>query len=184
MSESWERESESLDKIIQLEDYQIISNVHQRLGRGGRPALIINTLKYHVDNLTNTLISIPWGIEITWAMLTPKQATSKSIVQKIAVAAIYSKPNSKKKTLLLDHIAEVYHLLNSKYQRGLYFILAGDTNDLKLEPILNLSPNLKQMVNSPTRQNPDQILDPIITNLSKYYQTPVCLPPLDNDPSI
>ena len=38
------------------------------------------------------------------------------------------------------------------------------------------------MVNSPTRQNPDQILDPIITNLSKYYQTPVCLPPLDNDP--
>ena len=100
MSESWERESESLDKIIQLEDYQIISNVHQRLGRGGRPALIINTLKYHVDNLTNTSISIPWGIEITWAMLTPKQATSKSIVQKIAVAAIYSKPNSKKKTLL------------------------------------------------------------------------------------
>ena len=100
MSESWERESESLDKIIQLEDYQIISNVYQRLGRGGRPALIINTLKYHVDNLTNTLISIPWGIEITWAMLTPKQATSKSIVQKIAVAAIYSKPNSKKKTLL------------------------------------------------------------------------------------
>ena len=182
MSESWERESESLDKIIQLEDYQIISNVHQRLGRGGRPALIINTLKYHVDNLTNTSISIPWGIEITWAMLTPKQATSKSIVQKIAVASIYSKPNSKKKTLLLDHIAEVYHLLNSKYQKGLYFILAGDTNELKLEPILNLSPNLKQMVCSPTRLNPDQILDPIITNLSKYYQTPVCLPPLDNDP--
>ena len=52
MSESWKRESESLDKIIQLEDFQIISNVYQRLGRGGRLALIINTLKCHVDNLT------------------------------------------------------------------------------------------------------------------------------------
>ena len=64
--------------------------------------MIINTLKYHVDNLTNTLISIPWGIELTWAMITPKQA-SKSIVQKIALGSIYSNPNSKKKRLLLDH---------------------------------------------------------------------------------
>ena len=82
----------------------------------------------------------------------------------------------------MDHIAACYHLLNSKYQSGLFFILAGDTNELKLDSILNLSPNLKQVVDSPTRLNPDQILDPIITNLSKYYQTPVVLPPLDNDP--
>ena len=26
------------------------------------------------------------------------------------------------------------------------------------------------------------MLDPIITTLSKYYQSPVCLPPLDSDP--
>ena len=182
MSESWERENLTLDNIIKLENYQVISNVHQRTGRGGRPALIINDRKYHVENLTNTLISIPWGVEITWAMLTPKQVTPRSIVKKIAVASIYSKPNSVKKTLLLDHIAACYHLLNSKYQSGLFFILAGDTNELKLDSILNLSPNLKQVVDSPTRLNPDQILDPIITNLSKYYQTPVVLPPLDNDP--
>ena len=60
--------------------------------------------------------------------------------------------------------------------------MVGDTNELKLDSILNLSPSLKQLVESPTRLNPDQILDPIITNLSKYYKTPVCLPPLDNDP--
>ena len=182
MSESWERENLTLDNLINLENYQVISNVHQRTGKGGRPALIINDSKYHVENLTNSMINIPWGVEITWAMLTPKQVTPRSIVKKIAVASIYSKPNSVKKTLLLDHIAESYHLLNSKFQSGLFFILAGDTNELKLDSILNLSPKLKQMVESPTRLNPDRILDPIITNLSKYYQTPVVLPPLDNDP--
>ena len=73
MSESWERENQTLDKIIKLENYQVISNVYQRTGKGGRPALVINDSKYHVENLTNTVISIPWGVEITWALLTPKQ---------------------------------------------------------------------------------------------------------------
>ena len=83
------------------------------------------------------------------------------------MASIYSKPNSRKKTLFLDHIAETYHLMSSKYKRCLHFILAGDTNELKLDSIINLSPNLKQMVNSPTRGT--TILDPIITTLSKFY---------------
>ena len=60
--------------------------------------------------------------------------------------------------------------------------MAGDTNELKLDSILSLSPNLKQVVESPTRLNPPRILDPIITSLSIYYQKPICLPPLDNDP--
>ena len=71
-------------------------------------------------------------------------------------------------------------MLNAKYQSGLHWILAGDTNDLKLGPILSLSPSLKQVVTCPTRNL--EILDPIITSLSIYYQSPVCLPPLDNDP--
>ena len=180
MSESWERESLTLDQLIDLENYKVISNVYQRTGMGGRPALIINEKKFCVQNLTNTLVSIPYGVEITWAVLTPKQISSTSVIKKIVVASIYSKPKSRKKTLLLDHIAETYHMLCSKYQTGLHFILAGDTNDLKLDSILNLSPNLKQVVSSSTRGT--KMLDPIITTLSKYYQTPVCLPPLDNDP--
>ena len=172
MSESWERESLTLDQIIDLDNYQVISNVYQRTGVGGRPALIIKEEKYHVENLTNSLISIPHGVEITWAMLTPKQLSPTSVIRKIAVASIYSKPDSRKKTLLLDHIAETYHMLNSKYQDGLHFILSGNTNDLKLDTILSLSPNMKQVVNCPTRNT--KILDPIITTLSKYFQSPVC----------
>ena len=180
MSESRERENLTLNQIINLENYQIISNVHQRTGMGGRPALIINEKKYIVENLTNTLVSIPYGVEITWAMLTPKQVFPSSVVKKIAVASIYCKPKSRTKTKLLDHIAETYHLLSSKYLDGLHFILAGDTNDLKLDTILSLSPNLRQVVNSNTRN--DKMLDPIITTLSIFYQEPVYLPPLDPDP--
>jgi hypothetical protein len=32
-----------------------------------------------------------------------------------------------------------------------------------------------------TRTNPDAILDKILTKLSKYYLSPVSLPPLDTD---
>ena len=180
ISESWERENQTLDQIIQLEDYQVISNVHQRTGKGGRPAIIANEEKYFVQNITNSLVQIPHGVEIVWAILTPKKMSSSSLVKKIAVASIYSKPSSKKKSVLLDHIAETYHLLCSKYQSGLHFIMAGDTNDLKLDSILSLSPQLVQVVRTPTRKS--AILDPIITTLAKYYQSPVCLPPLDADP--
>ena len=82
----------------------------------------------------------------------------------------------------MDHIAETYNFLNAKYGKGTYCILGRDTNDMKLDAILDLSPNLKSVVTKPTRLNPDHILDNIITDLSKWYQTPQCLPPLDADP--
>ena len=184
MSESWEREELTLDKVIKIDDYEVISNVHQRTGKGGRPAIIVNTKKYHVENITNTLVNIPWGVEIVWAVLTPKNVSNASNIHKIVVASIYSKPDSRKKSVLLDHIAEVYNLLNAKYKKGLHWILCGDTNDLKLDPILMLNSKLKQVVQNFTRLNPPRILDPIITTLSSFYQVPVCLPPLDSDPDL
>ena len=72
--------------------------------------------------------------------------------------------------------------MSTKHQEGVHFILAGDTNDLKLDSILSLSPMMKQIVSNPTRWNPPRMIDPVITTLSKYYQTPKVLPPLDNDP--
>ena len=61
------------------------------------------------------------------------------------------------------------------------YIIAGDTNRLNLSPILNLSPRLVQVVKVPTRLNPDAILDPIITTLSKFYLEPVTKPPINPD---
>ena len=62
MSESWERESLTLDQIIKLDDHIVISNVYQRKGVGGRPAIIANKSKYEIQNVTNTLVQIPWGV--------------------------------------------------------------------------------------------------------------------------
>ena len=86
------------------------------------------------------------------------------------------------KSILLDHISQAYSILLSKYGEGVQFILAGDKNDLKLDNVLNLSDNLKQVVDKPTRLNPPQMLDPIITTLANFYQAPEVLPPLDPDP--
>ena len=181
MSESWEKKEKTLEKVIKIEDFCVISNVFQREGQGGRPAIIANTKKYHVEDLTQKAISIPWGVEVVWAAMTPKVVTNDSKIQKIIIASIYCKPNSRKKSLLLDHIAQVYSQMNKKYKKGLHWILCGDTNDLKLEPILHMNHKLKQVVQNPTRLNPPRMLDPIITTLSSYYQIPEVLDPLEAD---
>ena len=124
ITESWEREDQSLDKVIQIENYKVISNVYQRTGKGGRPAIIVNTQKYEVEDLTNTSVSIPWGVEIVWAVLTPKKATITCEIQKIVVASICCKPKSRKKSLLLDHIAQTFNFLNTKYKKGLHWYYA------------------------------------------------------------
>ena len=45
----------------------------------------------------------------------------------------------------------------------------ADKNELKLDNILSLNPDFRQLVDQPTRNNPPQVLDVIVTNLGKYY---------------
>ena len=112
VSESWERANLTLNNVINLEDFIVVSNVHQRRSSqpGGRQAIIVNSSKYHVENMTNTTINVKWGVEAVWCLLTPKNVTNTSKIQKIACAAIYSKPNSKSKSDLLDNIAEAFNI--------------------------------------------------------------------------
>ena len=95
MSESWERENLTLQDIINLEDNTVISNVFQRKGKGGRPAIIVNNKKFLVQNLTNTLINIKRGIKVVCCILTPINVTPSSNIPKVACASIYCKPGSK-----------------------------------------------------------------------------------------
>ena len=181
LSESWERPEYNLTELIEIEGFTVISNPHQRQGSGGRPAIIINTEYYHVRNLTNTLISIPWGCEATWALLTPKNVTNASKIQKIALCSLYCPPGSRSKTKLLDHISLAYNIISTKYQTGLHFIISGDTNELKLDSILHLNSKMQQMVQGVTRLNPPRMLDPILTTLGSFYQVPEILAPLGAD---
>ena len=129
-----------------------------------------------VKDLTNTVLQIPWGVEAVWALLTPRNLPVNSPVKKIACCAIYSKPDSRKKNLLLDHISDAYNILKKRYSDGLHFVLSGDTNDLNLSSILNLDANFSQIVNEWTRLDPPAILDPVIMTMSKFYQCFLRLP--------
>ena len=105
---------------------------------------------------------------------------------KIACAAIYSKPGSKHKSDLLDHLSDTFNILSAKFGKGLHFCIAGDTNELNLQSILSLDSNFVQVVRKPTRIDPktgkEAILDPVMMTFSQYYQEPLCLDPLDPDP--
>jgi hypothetical protein len=186
MTETWERDHMPLNQIITgLDNYQIITEVNQRREVGGKSALFICQDKFIVKPLCPDIITVPTGVEVTWALLVTKNNTTASEFRQTAVAVIYCKPRSRKKTALVDHLSESYHYLKARYGSQLNFILAGDTNDLKLEKISQISSDLKQIVHSPTRENRngvDTMLDPVFTTLHKYYQEPEIKPPLDNDP--
>ena len=87
ISESHDRENKRLEDHIKINSHLVISNLHQRptKEKGGRPAIIANKDKYNIENLTNTTINIPWGVEVTWALLTPKLVTKDSVIKKDSV---------------------------------------------------------------------------------------------------
>ena len=113
--------AKKLEVNIKLDDSTVISNIHQRSTneKERQPALHLHLpKKYSVENLTNTLVNIPWGVEVTWGLLTPKNISKESIIMKTVVGAIYVKQNSRKNPATHDHIADVYNRINAKYGRG------------------------------------------------------------------
>ena len=96
------------------------------------------------------------------------------------IASIYSKPGSRKKTILLDHINSTYQLLSAKDQNT-HWIMAEDFNNLKPENILSLSPQLKQLVKGKTRENPAAIFDLVITDIHPFYHDAQIIDPLEVD---
>ena len=182
MSESWERKDISLNQLLNLENYEIVTNVQHRDTRGGKPAILVKTENYFVKNLTPDIITVPTGVEAAWALIMPKVKNSRNKIKYIALCSLYYSKKFTKKEDLYDHIAASYNILMSKYGSTLQFIVAGDLNRLGLSPILRLSTNFEQVVKVPTRLNPDAILDPIITTMKKFYSDPVTKPPVRNDP--
>ena len=58
-------------------------------------------------------------------------------------------------------------------------LICGDRNQIEMSSLLSLDPSLKQIVNDPTRLS--NILDVIVTNLSRYYKPPLIVPPISPD---
>ena len=108
LSESWERDNIRLKDLINLEEFEVISNFSQRKEIGGRPAPVANKNKYHIKDITNNLVQIPWGVEAVWCLLTPVNVTPRSKIKNIACCSFYFKPDSKKQTAFIDHISDTY----------------------------------------------------------------------------
>ena len=110
VSESWERDHFTLDQLLNIENYRIISNVKQRDFRGGKPAIIVIEEKFTIQNICPDLITVPVGVEAVWSLLTSKVNNPRNLVQRIAVCAIYYRgPKSTSKDQLFDHLAEAFH---------------------------------------------------------------------------
>ena len=187
VSETWDRShsenAKLLADVLEIEGYRWVKNVVERKTKGGKPAMLINEKDYFITELCPNLITVPVTVEASWALLTLKNKSQRKI-KHIALGSLYYSSKFTKKDEFLDHISESFHILCSKYGSNLKFILSGDFNRLNIKPILNLSPDLKQMVEVPTRRNPDAILDLIITNIAALYQSPYTLLPLENDDDI
>ena len=73
--------------------------------KGGKPPIIVNKRKYHVQPLSPEPITVPDGVEVeaVWVLLTPKLVKPNKLIKHIAAAAIYyyrgSKSTKKRRTV-------------------------------------------------------------------------------------
>ena len=137
---------------------------------GGGSAILVNSrnwLSHQLDDIT-----VPQGLEVVWVKVTPK---SKCDMKLLIICGIYSKPKSRKKTVLSDHIAMNYYLLKMKYPETKFAFL-GDFNCYKPDDILLLSPQLRQLIHYKTYG--DKTLDLLITDMHTWYHPPLPVDPL------
>ena len=187
ISETWQdiHKQEHNDKIDILENrlgykwYSYARPKYKDDGQmfgGGGSAILINQRTFLSSEIKE--IAVPKNLEIVWVKVVPKH---KMRVKVFIICGIYSKPSSKTKTILNDHIATNYYLLKMKYQ-DVRFVFMGDFNDHKPDVILQLSPQLRQTVHYPTCGT--HTLDLLITDLHPMYNFPTQDPPLlPDDPT-
>ena len=88
-------------------------------------------------------------------------------------------PTSVYKTASINHIIDTIHLLRSKYDNRINYLIGGDLNRLKIDRILESYGPLRQIITSATRHS--ATLENIITDLHTLFQEPECLAPLEVD---
>ena len=133
ISESWNRDNEPLEELIQIENYKVISNVRHREGRGGKPLIIVDTANYNIIEVCPGLFTVPTEVEAVWVVLQPKERSRSQNFHFIAVCSYYyAGPKRTPRNVIYDHFAETCNVLKSKYGEDLEFILSSDSNKLNL----------------------------------------------------
>ena len=180
LSEVWEKQENKkhqfrLEELLEMKGIKYISTPRPGAQRGGGAAIAVRLDKFTVTKLN---IAFPKSVEVVWGLLKPKVVTGK--ISTIIVCCFYSPPRSRKNGELIDHITvTVQSLLNIHPNAGI--IISGDRNDMEISSFLSIDPSLRQIVLKNTRGF--KTLDVIVTNLSKFFNEPVIIPPVMPDRS-
>ena len=157
--------------MLESEGLQYIST--PRPSGWGGAAIIVNQEMFKLEKLD---ICIPHKLEVVWGIIKCKD--ERANFKKILVCSFYSPPNSKKNIKLTDHLISSLHMLATKYPEA-PIIMGADKNKMDIQPLLNCGLRLKNIVDIGTRKG--SILDVIITNIPKYYNSPIVVPPVPCD---
>ena len=174
ISETWERDTNRLDSIINSRIFKYVSSYRRNKSPGGGAAIVYNESQFKV---TIPDIIVPENIEAAWAVFTP--INTRVNVKRIVIGSIYVSPRSRQKNETVDHIIESIHLMRAKYDNNVQFIIGGDVNRLNTTEILECYGALRQVVSVPTRKT--ATLSVLITDLYSSYHPPTTLPPLQVD---
>ena len=160
-------------EIIKMFASLLWSFVKTGARRGGGAAIAVRMKKFSISKLN---IPLPRAVEVVWGLLKPKVVTGK--ISTIIVCCFYSPPNSKKNRVLIDHLTVTLQSLLSKHPNA-GVIISGDRNSIDISSLLSIDPSLRQTVREVTRGQ--KILDVIVTNLARYFNEPVIIPPIMPD---
>ena len=176
-SETWEREKQRLDNILNSRQYKTVSYYRKNRSPGGGCAIIYDENKFR---LTDKDIHVPDNLEAVWFVFTPVSNENQRFkVKRIAVGSIYVSPRSKFKTEVIEHIIETIHILRAKYNNEISFCIGGDFNRVDISEILDCYGGLKQVISVSTRNQ--ATLEILLTDLHSLYHPPTTLPPLQVD---
>ena len=129
-SETWEREKQRLDNILNSGQYKTVSYYRKNRSPGGGCAIIYDENKFR---LTDKDIHVPDNLEAVWSVFTPVSNENQRFkVKRIAVGSIYVSPWSKFKTEVIEHIIETIHILRAKYNNEISFCIGGDFNKVDI----------------------------------------------------
>ena len=178
LTEIWQKEDDKkhqykIEELLELDGIKYISTPRTGARRGGGAALAVRLENFSITKLN---ISIPKSLEVVWGLIKPKIPNTK--ISTIIACSFYSPPKSRKNSALIDHLTiTLQGLLKTHSNAGI--IISGDRNNIDIPVMLSIDPSLHQIVTLPTRGS--RILDVIVTNLRKYYNDPVILPPIMPD---
>ena len=178
LTEVWEKSENKkhqfkLEELLELRGIKYISTPRPGAQRGGGAAIAVRLDKFHISKLN---IPLPRSVEVVWGLLKPKVVVGN--ISTIIVCCFYSPPRSRKNRVLIDHLTVTLQtLLNTHPNAGV--IISGDRNSIEISSLLSIDPSLRQTVRQATRGL--NILDVVVTNLARYFNEPVIIPPIVPD---